>query len=150
MGLTTDVGDRIHLINQTIKGVSAFRFMPQSFDMTPLIVPLVGAEQNRHRAAGALMFSGERMWTLFCVVGTWMQGLPTESASREGERLLDAITECYIPRLKLEYDGRSLDWVDSAELGSDDGIFQFAEDYAALRFPLTVTTRRIYTINTSR
>lgn len=152
MGLTTDVGDRLHEINQTIDGVAAYRYFPTSFDgaRLPFIVPLVGGETKRTLAAGGQAFSADRNWTLFLIIGAWSSKIPTQSVSQEAERLIDAVIEAYIARPRLEYDGAPLDWVERSELASDDGIFPYENDYAALRFPLTVTTRRTFNYNTSR
>ncbi len=152
MGLTTDVGDRLHQINQSIDGATALRYFPTNFDTArlPFIVPLVGSETKRVLSAGGQAFSADRSWTLLLIVGTWTGRIPTESVSKEAERLIDAVIETYITRPRLDYDGEPLDWVERAELGSDDGIFAYENDYAALRFPLTVTTRRTFTYNTSR
>lgn len=149
MGLTQNVGDRIHLINQKLSGVLACRYWIAELERAPLIVPLVGPETKAIQTAGAEQFSAERIWTLFCVVGTWTHGLPSKSASAAAEDIIDQITESYMTRPRLEYNGAPLNWVERAELGSDDGIFQYADDYAALRFPLTVTTRRSVTYNSS-
>lgn len=151
MGLTSDVGDRIHLINQqlspTIKRAS--RYFPDNFDVVPCIFFEIGAETKYIQPAGAQQFSAERTWIITVIVGKWMARQPIASVSADAEACIDAITESYMTRPRLEYNGAPLSWVERAELGSDDGVFQYGDDYAALRFPLTVTTRRSVTYNTT-
>lgn len=153
MGLTADIRERIHDINSTIttRALTAEKYYPTNFDSwrIPFITPLLGAETKAVQIAGAEQFSGVRVWTLLMICGAWLEGQPSESAQETADDLIDAVTECYIARPRLEFDGQALRWVERAELGSDDGLFDYG-GFAALRFPLAITARRSFTYNTAR
>lgn len=146
-------GDRLHAIHQTITGVKARRYFPSNYTdsaLHPLLYPTWGQAQHYVPGAGSQQYAGERSWELVLIVGAWLNGLPTESISHDAETITERIIDAYITRPKLELVGTSLDGVERAELQTDSGLIPFAEDqaYACVRFPLLITTRKIFSINT--
>ena len=132
--------DRLHAINGTISGVKARRTFPQHLDAAalPLLVCLPGRSTRNSGRIGAGQDEQTRVFRLLLVVEAWMAGIPTESAQRKAETLIDAVTAAYLARPRLELDGALLDGVTRVTLGEDSGIIAFGER-AAVEFPLTIT-----------
>lgn len=152
----TLVLDRIHAINGThITGVKSSRYHPGNADSArlPLMTAYFGqrttpagvAVDNRHDT---------RVYDLVCIVGTFLGGLPSETAQRNAETVVERIIDAYATRPRLELNGNTaLDGVVRATIGNDSGLEALDLGgnvlYAALRFPLTVTTRKTHTLEAS-
>ncbi len=136
----TAIMDRLHAINGTISGVKARRTFPQHLNAAalPLLVCLPGRSTRNSGRLGAGHDEQTRVFRLLLVVEAWMAGIPTESAQRKAESLIDAVTAAYLARPRLELDGVPLDGVTRVTLGEDSGIVAFGER-AAVEFPLMVT-----------
>jgi hypothetical protein len=134
----TAIADRIYAINGTISGVKAQRTFPQRFDMLPLLVCLPGRSTRDSARIGAGRDEQTRVFRLLLVVEAWMAGIPTESAQKRAESLIDTVTAAYLARPRLELDGAPLDGVTRVSVGGDSGIIAFA-GRAAVEFPLTIT-----------
>ncbi len=136
----TAIMDRIHAINGTITGVKARRTFPQQFDAAalPLLVCLPGRSTRATGRIGAGQDEQTRVFRLLLVVEAWMAGIPTETAQRKAESLIDAVSSAYLARPRLELNGAPLDGVTRVMLGEDSGIIAFGER-AAVEFPLMVT-----------
>ncbi len=132
--------DRIHAINGTISGVKARRTFPQHLDAAalPLLVCLPGRSTRNPARIGAGQDEQTRVFRLLLVVEAWMAGIPTESAQRKAESLIEAVAAAYLTRPRLELDGDPLDGVTRVTLSEDSGITAFGER-AAVEFPLAVT-----------
>ena len=147
------IGDRLHAIHQTVSGAKARRYFPTNYHesaLHPLLYFTWGAAQHFVPGAGAQQYSGERTWEVVLIVGAFLAGLPTESVSQSAETMNERIIDAYITRPKLELAGAALDGVERVELQTDSGLIPFAEDptLACVRFPLLITTRKIFSFNT--
>jgi hypothetical protein len=143
-GITvSEILDRIYAINQTIPGCTAHRYYPTNFDRAklPLIVALPSQAQHSHRTE--YHHIKQRDFLLVCIVGSFLDGLPTESAQREAERLISVIEEIYSAREGLELNQGYLNFVTSAELRTDTGIINYEGTGKAAVLPvLNVTYHR--------
>jgi len=136
----TSIADRIHAINGTISGVKARRTFPQHIDAAslPLLVCLPGRSERSTARIGAGRDEQTRLFRLILIVDSWQAGIPTESAQKRAESLIDAVAAAYLARPRLELDGVPLDGVTRVTLGGDSGIIAYG-DRAAVEFPLAVT-----------
>lgn len=136
----TAIMDRLHAINGTISGVKARRTFPQHLNAAalPLLVCLPGRSTRNSGRLGAGHDEQTRVFRLLLVVEAWMAGIPTESAQRKAESLIDAVTAAYLARPRLELEGDPLNGVTRVTLGEDSGIVAFGER-AAVEFPLAIT-----------
>lgn len=136
----TVIADRIYAINGTISGVKARRTFPQHLDAAalPLLVCLPGRSSRETERIGAGRDEQTRVFRLMLVVEAWLAGIPTESAQKRAESLIDVVQAAYLARPRLELDGEPLDGVTRVTLDEDSGIIAFGER-AAVEFPLTVT-----------
>ncbi len=134
------IADRIYAINGTISGVKARRTFPQHIDgaALPLLVCLPGRSTRNTARVGAGRDEQTRVFRLILVVESWLAGIPTESAQKRAESLIDTLAAAYLARPRLELDGDPLDGVTRVTLGEDSGIIAFGER-AAVEFPLNVT-----------
>lgn len=139
MSVTT-IMDRLYAINGTIAGVKARRTFPQHLDAAalPLLVCVPGRSTRNTGRIGAGQDEQTRVFRLLLVVEAWMAGMPTESAQRKAESLIDAVGAAYLGRPRLELNGDPLEGVTRVTLGEDSGIIAFGER-AAVEFPLMVT-----------
>jgi hypothetical protein len=140
MTTVTQIADRLEAINATIGGVRARRTFPPRLDsaMLPVLVALPGHSERDEARLGAGYDRQTRAFRLVLIAGAWMSGLPTESAQRKAETLIDAVQAAYLARPRLELDGVPLDGVLRVTFDSDSGIVPLGE-YAAVEFHLTVT-----------
>lgn len=136
----TAIADRIYAINGTISGVKARRTFPQHLDSAgmPLLVCLPGRSTRNTARIGAGRDEQTRVFRLLLLVESWMAGIPTESAQKRAESLIDAVAAAYLARPRLELDGQPLDGVTRVALGEDSGIIALMGK-AAVEFPLTIT-----------
>jgi len=143
------IGDRIYAINNLLDvpgfTVKTRRYWPNNFTnggMHPLLVAVPGG----FTLAGDLPLEehgGDRTWSLYLVVEAWMKGIPSESAQKAAEALIDPIHALYKARPLLRLNDNGLDGVIGAEMGEDTGIIPFpgVPELCLVRFPLVITTR---------
>lgn len=142
------VGDRLHAINQTITGVNAKRYWPTTYGnsaLWPFVVPLPGRRTTaQNPRAGAEAQQKTRIWNLLIIVGAMTAGIPSESAQRNGESLLELLMDAYDTLPRLELNDEPLGIVVSSVCLTDNGIEPYpqATDLASIILPLQVTTRR--------
>ncbi len=134
------IQDRLHAINGAIDGVKARRTFPQRLDPAglPALIALPGAAERYTARIGTGGDQQTRLFRLLLIVTAWAAGVPTESAQRKTEALIDAVADVYQCRPRLELDGAPLEGVVSAELLEDSGITVLG-DHAAVEFLLAVT-----------
>lgn len=149
----TLIGDRIYAINQTISGVNSSRYFPQNFadsGLHPLLVGVPGAF-TREPNLPFLEDGGDRVWSLVLIVEAWMAGIPSETAQRDAEALIETVRDAYLSRPLLRLNGADLDGVIRSEIGDDTGIIPFPDmpELCMVRFPLTVETYKSFTIATT-
>lgn len=133
-----DILDRIHAINQTITGVKARRY----FDNTDSAkLPLLVAYPRRVIARERLyewQVRITREFVIVAILGSFMQGIPTESAQKLAESLVESIEDAYGTRDRLQLNGDTLVNLYRADLGADTGIIEREGDLAVIEFPLNV------------
>lgn len=134
------IADRIYAINGTISGVKARRTFPQHIDAAslPLLICLPGRSERNTARTGAGRDEQTRTFRLILIVESWAAGIPTESAQKRAESLIDTVAAAYLARPRLELDGAPLDGVTRVTLGGDSGIIAYGER-AAVEFPLAIT-----------
>lgn len=140
------IGDRLHEINANISGVHARRYMPGNYSdsaLHPLAIPFPGTGvRTRLYESGRRV---ERTWTLAFFVGAMSAAVPTESAQKTAEALIEQIELVYDPLDRLQFRDQYLDGLISAQLGNDSGIYE-VEGLARIDFPIQVIYDRDMTL----
>lgn len=147
MTLIEDIGDRIHAINQTITSVRADRYFDTNSQQgtLPVLVPTVGRVLSTDRqAVGRRIVT--RQWFIYAYVWNMNAGLPSRSAQKKSEALIEEVEDAYDVRDRLQLNGSSLNWVMQSVLGDDSGIVVRDNGLAVIEFPLTVTYLRTFTV----
>lgn len=141
------IGDRLHAIHGTMSGLHARRYMPGNYSdsaLHPLAIPFPG--QATYSRLYESMERVSRTWTLAFFVGAMLAGIPTESAQKNAEVLIRNIREAYGQRDRLQLSaGDPLDFVISAQLQSDTGIYE-VEGLARVDFPILIIYDRDLTL----
>lgn len=147
MTLIETIGDRIHAINETIAGVRADRYFDTNSQQgtLPVLVPVVGRIVSTDR-----LYEGfrriTRQWSLYTYVWNMNAGLPSRSAQKKAEALIEEIEGAYDVRDRLQLNGDIPDYVHRALLGDDSGITVRDDGLAVIEFPLLVTYDRAVTL----
>lgn len=135
------IGDRLYAINATITGVHARRYFPTNFyeaALHPLVMALPG-QLRSDTNPGAQRNGMMRTWTLMCIVGDSMAGVPSESAQKVGEALLDTIYDTYRRRPHLELSGQDT-YALTCTITGDSGVIPFSQqtELASILFTLSI------------
>lgn len=149
----TLVLDRIHAINQTLTGVKTSRYFPENLDSAkfPLLFPLWEHRTRDLTNTGRGRDKSTRLYRLYLIVEAWEGRIPTESAAKDAEALVEQIGNAYLGRPRLDLAGAPLNGVLECAFSEDSGVSPFSQDYelAAITFSLLVTTAKTFTFITS-
>lgn len=140
--------DRLYAINQTITGVSASRYYPQT-KREKLITALPGPARHESERYGVENVHTIRNYTLVLWVRNFLSGAIGTTAQREAESLIDTIAYEYWqrPRLELAIQNEAgvtvwepLDVVMQDARITADASIAVEDDLAVVRYTLPIET----------
>lgn len=150
------VQDRLYAINQLIDAdLAASRYYPTSTDRLPLITSIPSRASHNVTTYGTENMLTSRDYLLLMWVENFMAGVPTVTAQRKAETLMDKVIETYWSRPRLELAEvnaagvtvfKPLDGVmEDVRITLDSGIVAEKDNpkIATVRFTLAVETARI-------
>lgn len=147
MTVTTDLLDRIHVINQTISysQLTCYRYFPAASGKVPFIVPLLASAT--HAPLGSMQGGDSVDWTttrnvtLLCAVGSPKTDIALETAHKHTEQIIDAVLQAYAnaPYLETLALGELNSIFDTVLITADTGVvFNNTTGLFEIRFTLNV------------
>lgn len=143
--------DRLYAINQTLTDINAARYYPRDLSgKAPLVIALPQGRATYDQAYGLPNIQMVRPYVLILYAGNFDAGVPTVSAQKAAERLMNDLPRLYFARPRLELAEtndagvtvyKPLTGVSETSLQADDGLtYDQRSGMAVVRFTLQVKT----------